>query len=50
MQDIINTIKNGSIGSELNLYNRIKTKEELILIFEALYLNKTITSINLSSN
>ena len=45
-----NKIKNGSIGSELNLYNTIKTKEELILIFEALEINNTITSIDLWSN
>ena len=50
MEDIINEIKNGSIGSYLNLYNKIKTKEELILIFEALEINNTITSIYLPCN
>ena len=60
MEDIINEIKNGSIGSYLDLSGivyvsgvvdpKIKTKEELILIFEELYLNNSITSIDLSSN
>ena len=59
IEEIINKIKDGSIGNSLDLsgsYGRygsipkIKTKEELILIVEALYLNNTITSINLRSN
>ena len=55
--DIIKKIKDGSIGSNLDLsgdgFNgipKIKTQKELISIFETLYSNNTITSINLAGN